>query len=210
MLRRTWSAMTLTLALLLMIPAGASAGTVMNESGTVNQLSVRWSGTDGVNSWSGDAMAYMLNGETVLELFGHTITQIADDPMCWEESFVSGFTGPGSMTVARKAGSAYADAILDGYIYSYIFCEPDYEPQSIIEAFTNVEVSIDFVATSPASRVTNSESVRLPGTSNQHARISGELRQGAAEVTYNGITRYAEDATLFSLRYSYHSNVKSK
>jgi hypothetical protein len=205
MRRRIWLA--LVLALMLAIPAGASAKSVFNESGKVSQLVMYWSGGDGMSAWYGDATAYLVDGEASIELFAQTVTQISDSPMCWEETVMSGYAGPGTMTVAKKNASAHATATLDGYFMSYVYCEPDYEAQDWNEGFIPVEVSIDFTATTPAIKLKDSESWNLPGVFNQHSRINGERRDGVAEITYNGITKDAE-ATLFSFNYSYHSNQK--
>jgi hypothetical protein len=107
-----------------------------------------------------------------------------------------------------KQERVYASGTLDGYFSSYVYCEPDFEARDFFEEFTTVEVSIDFVATSKAEKVRATDSVNVPGMTNQHARISGERRSGEAVVTYNGITRYSDDAILYSFRYSYHSSGK--
>jgi hypothetical protein len=203
MSRRIWLASTL--ALLLMIPVGASARTVNNESGTVSQLAVSWYGSDDVSAWYGDATASTINGETFMELFGQTITEISTDPSCWEESVVSGYWSPGAMSVGKKNGSAHATGTLDGYVMSYVYCEPDYEARDFFEEFRTIQVSIDFTATTAPEKVTRSDSTRVPGSSNTHSRVSGERRGGVAEVTFEGITRSAQ-GTLSSFRYSNHSD----
>lgn len=211
MQRRMWVALLVTFVLL--VPAGTvSAKTVVNESGTLTQLAAEWWEDDG-ESWTyGYAVATTMNRDTWIDFYEGTTTPIPGDPMCWEETYTSAW-GPGTLVAGKKYETGHAEGVLEGYTYTYQWCEGDWEDEIEPmngggEEWITLDVAIDFTANTPLYREKGSGSFKLPSELNEHYRYSSEYRYGDASVTIDGATVPSEWAVLGSVKYSYHSNSK--
>jgi hypothetical protein len=207
---RTWIILLLLPALLVVSAGSASAKLVINESGTLTELLAEWY-DEGDDTWTyGYAAAYTMNRRTYIDYF--TYTSEPTEEGCWVETYTEAW-GPGTLTVAKKYETGLATGTLEGWTGSYVWCEGD-EENGEFEAANGdgeeiqIDITLDFAATSALHRQKGSGSFKIPSEVNEKSSFSSQYRYGDTDVTVDGETLRADYSQLGSLTYRYHYNGK--